>query len=154
MKSIHDRCTYKRLFNAYQKSQRQSELKSGLKIIRKMMSCYTWMAAGSQNMRIQCTNGYIILIRFFKWLYYRGIDSPKRRNELAVSERKPDCIQGIAHLKRKEITCYKPSDLWSQEDDLLFIKWVTNKRDRCYHTMKITLKSLAILVAILIEWER
>jgi integrase/recombinase XerD len=29
----------------------------------------------------------------------------------------------------------QPSDLWSQEDDLLFLKWVTNKRDRCYHTM-------------------
>jgi len=77
----------------------------------------------------------VILIRFFKWLYYRGVDSPKLRNELAASERKPECIQGIAHLKRKEISCYKPSDLWSQEDDLLFLKWVTNKRDRCYHTM-------------------
>ncbi|MGB8936157.1 MAG: hypothetical protein WCC17_13735 [Candidatus Nitrosopolaris sp.] len=42
---------------------------------------------------------------------------------------------GIRRLKRKEISCYKPSDLWSQEDDLLFLKWVTNKRDRCYHTM-------------------
>ena len=29
----------------------------------------------------------------------------------------------------------QPSDLWSQEDDLLFLKWVTNKQDRCYHTM-------------------
>jgi hypothetical protein len=38
-------------------------------------------------------------------------------------------------LKRKEVSCYKPSDIWSQEDDLLFLKWVTNKRDRCYHTM-------------------
>src|SRR5689334_24119803 len=42
---------------------------------------------------------------------------------------------GIRQLKRKEISCYKPSDLWSQEDDLLFLKWATNKRDRCYHTM-------------------
>ena len=41
----------------------------------------------------------------------------------------------IRQLKRKEVSCYKPSDLWSQEDDSLFLKWVTNKRDRCYHTM-------------------
>ena len=41
----------------------------------------------------------------------------------------------IPRLKRKEVSCYKPSDLWSQEDDLVFLKWVTNKRDRCYHTM-------------------
>ena len=77
----------------------------------------------------------VILNRFFKWLHYADVYNPKRRNELAAADRKPECIQGIAHLKRKEVSCYKPSDLWSQEDDLLFLKWVTNKRDRCYHTM-------------------
>jgi hypothetical protein len=64
-----------------------------------------------------------------------NIDSSKRRSELFTQERKHKCIMGISQLKRKEISCYKPSDLWSQEDDLLFLKWVTNKRDRCYHTM-------------------
>ncbi|HET7389407.1 MAG TPA: hypothetical protein VFJ51_01190 [Nitrososphaeraceae archaeon] len=44
-------------------------------------------------------------------------------------------MMGIKRLKRKEISCYKPTDLWSQEDDLLFLKWATDKRDRCYHTM-------------------
>jgi integrase len=77
----------------------------------------------------------IIIIRFFKWLYYQGIDSPKRRNELSRIERKPECIMDIPQLKRKEKSCYKPTDLWTQEDDILFLKWVTNKRDRCYHTM-------------------
>ena len=60
----------------------------------------------------------VILIRFFKWLYYSDISNPKQRSELSVSERKPECIQGIARLKRKEVSCYKPFDLWSQEDDL------------------------------------
>src|SRR5919197_2538327 len=32
----------------------------------------------------------IILIRFFKWLHYPGVDTPKRRNELAASERNPE----------------------------------------------------------------
>jgi integrase len=77
----------------------------------------------------------IIIIRFFKWLYYQGIDSPERRNELSRIQRKPDCIMDIPQLKRKEKSCYKPTDLWTQEDDLLFLKWVTDKRDRCYHTM-------------------
>jgi integrase/recombinase XerD len=77
----------------------------------------------------------ITLIRFFKWLYYPNIASPKRRNELSLEENKPECMLGIPQLKRKEISCYKPTDLWTQEDDLLFLKWVTNKRDRCYHTM-------------------
>ncbi len=75
------------------------------------------------------------LTRFFKWLCYSDIEDPKGRTELSALERKPDCIMGIKLLKRKEISCYKPSDLWSQEDDLVFLNWVTNKRDRCYHTM-------------------
>jgi integrase/recombinase XerD len=77
----------------------------------------------------------IILFRFFKWSYYPNVGNPDKRTELSNSERKPECIMDIAQLKRKEVSCYKPSDLWSQEDDLLFLKWVTNKRDRCYHTM-------------------
>jgi integrase/recombinase XerD len=84
---------------------------------------------GSYNTKL------VILSRFFKWLYYPNVEDPKRRNELSTLERKPDCIMGIKRLKRKEISCYKPSDLWTQEDDLVFLKWVTNKRDRCYHTM-------------------
>lgn len=84
---------------------------------------------GSYNTKL------IVLSRFFKWLHYPDVDDPKRRSELSALERKPDCIIGIKRLKRKEVSCYKPSDLWSQPDDLLFLKWVTNKRDRCYHTM-------------------
>jgi integrase/recombinase XerD len=84
---------------------------------------------GSYNTKL------VVLCRFFKWLHYPDVDDQKRRNELSALEKKPNCIMGIKRLKRKEISCYKPSDLWSQEDDLLFLKWVTNKRDRCYHTM-------------------
>ncbi|MGA9842966.1 MAG: hypothetical protein WBQ25_11680, partial [Nitrososphaeraceae archaeon] len=84
---------------------------------------------GSYNIRC------VILFRFFKWLYYANITNPKKRNELSSRENKPECIIDIPQLRRKEISCYKPSDLWTQEDDLLFLKWVTNKRDRCYHTM-------------------
>ncbi len=84
---------------------------------------------GSYNTKL------IVLSRFFKWLHYPDIDDPKRRNELSKIDKKPNCIIGIKQLKRKEISCYKPSDLWTQDDDLLFLNWVTNKRDRCYHTM-------------------
>lgn len=76
----------------------------------------------------------IALFRFFRWLYYPGVANPDNRNELSAQERKPECIQDIPQIKRKEVSCYKPSDLWTQEDDL-FLKWVTSKRDRCYHTM-------------------
>src|ERR1041385_4536418 len=84
---------------------------------------------GSYNIKL------VVLSRFFKWLYYPNIEDPKRRSEISALERKPEYIMGVKRLKRKEISCYKPSDLWTQEDDLLFLKWVTNKRDRCYHAM-------------------
>jgi hypothetical protein len=72
---------------------------------------------GSYNSKL------VVLLRFFKWLHFPDIEDPKRRSELSALERKPGCIMGIKRLKRKEISCYKPSDLWSQEDDLVFLKW-------------------------------
>ena len=60
----------------------------------------------------------VTLFRFFKWLHYPDIEDSKRRIELSAKERKPDCIMGIKRLKRKEISCYKRSGLWTQEDDL------------------------------------
>ena len=67
------------------------------------------------------------LIRFFRWLY-----SP----DMSPTERpKPDCIRNIAQLKRKEMSIYKPSDMWSTDDDLLFLQHCPSKRVRCYHAI-------------------
>jgi integrase len=67
------------------------------------------------------------LVRFFKWLCNPSVD-PRQRP-------KPEVLNNIPKLKRKEISIYKPSDLWTVEDDLLFLRWCTNKRDRCYHAI-------------------
>ena len=69
----------------------------------------------------------IHLLRFFKWLYYPDIEPSKRS--------KPAVIENIAELKRKEKSIYKPSDLWTQQDDLLFLKYCPSKRDKCYHAI-------------------
>jgi integrase/recombinase XerD len=69
----------------------------------------------------------IIIIKFFKWLFYPDIESKKRP--------KPKVVENIPSYKRKEISIYKPTDLWSREDDLLFLKYCPSKRDRCYHTI-------------------
>jgi integrase len=66
-------------------------------------------------------------IRFFKWLYYPNIEQDKRP--------KPSIIGNIPKLKRKEQSIYKPSDLWTTEDDALFLKYCPDKRIRCYHTI-------------------
>jgi integrase len=69
----------------------------------------------------------IHLLRFFKWLYSPDIEPDKRS--------KPSEIENIPKLKRKEKSIYKPSDLWSQQDDLLFLKYCPSKREKCYHAM-------------------
>ena len=67
------------------------------------------------------------LLRFFKWLYFPDIEPNKRS--------KPPFLENIPKIKRKEKSIYKPSDLWTQQDDLLFLKYCPSKRDRCYHTI-------------------
>lgn len=67
------------------------------------------------------------LLRFFKWLYSPDIE-PKKRS-------KPSVVDNIPELKRKEKSIYKPSDLWTQHDDLLFLKYCPSKRERCYHAI-------------------
>jgi integrase len=69
----------------------------------------------------------IHLMRFFKWLHSPDIDPDKRP--------KPEVIQNISQLKRKERSIYRPTDLWTPEDDSIFLKYCPNPRDRCYHAM-------------------
>ena len=68
---------------------------------------------------------HVLILKFFKWLYYP---------DLEVSNRpKPPVVQNISQLKRKEQSIYKPSDLWTVEDDILFLKYCSSVRDKCYH---------------------
>jgi hypothetical protein len=65
------------------------------------------------------------LLRFFKWLYYPELEPSKRPI--------PDVVKNIPSFKRKEQSIYKPTDLWTEQDDALFLKYCPNTRDRCYH---------------------
>jgi integrase len=69
----------------------------------------------------------VLFIRFFKWFYYPTIEQKKRP--------KPSVIENIPLLKRREQSIYKPSDLWTLEDDLLFLKYCPSAREKCYHTI-------------------
>lgn len=44
-------------------------------------------------------------------------------------------LENIPKLRRKEKSVYKPSDLWTHQDDLLFLRYCPSKRDRCYHAI-------------------
>jgi integrase len=67
------------------------------------------------------------LIRFFKWLYSPDIE-PDRRV-------KPAVVENIQKLRIKEKSIYKPTDLWTFEDDLVFLKYCPSKRMKCFHMM-------------------
>ena len=67
------------------------------------------------------------LMRFFKWFYHPDIEPDKRS--------KPSILENIPQLKRKEKSIYKPSDMWTQQDDLLFLKYCPSIRDKCYHSI-------------------
>jgi integrase/recombinase XerD len=71
------------------------------------------------------------IIRFFRWLYYPKIEPTQRP--------KPEVVQNLRKLKRREISKYKPNDMWDVEDNRIFLKYCPNPRDRCYHAMECDL---------------
>ena len=76
---------------------------------------------GTYNLRRQ------LFLKFFKWLYYPTEEATKRQI--------PEVMRDIPLLKRKEQSIYKPDDLWSPEDDHIFLKYCPDKRIQCYHSI-------------------
>jgi integrase len=111
LSAFHNQTAFKNLSRlSYLNSVRKSESSDPL---------HRWIAT---------YNIYLIIItKFFKWLYSPDIESKKRP--------KPKVVENIPKLKRKEESTYKPSDLWTKEDDVLFLKYCPSKRDKCYHTV-------------------
>ena len=71
-----------------------------------------------------------ILSKFFRWLYNQDEPDHKKRET-------PVCMKGIKQLIKKEISSYKPSDIWTSKDHILFLKYCPEKRDKCYHAMAL-----------------
>jgi integrase len=69
----------------------------------------------------------IYLLRFYKWLYHADIEPNKRPI--------PKIIENIPQLKRNEQSIYKPTDLWTSNDDILFLRYCSSKRSKCFHVM-------------------
>ena len=70
----------------------------------------------------------IILSKFFKWIHNK--DEHDKEKWII-----PECLQRVKPLPRKEKSPYKPSDIWTNEEHSVFLKYCPNKRDRCYHAM-------------------
>lgn len=78
---------------------------------------------------------HMILSKFFRWIFNVYFS---KNGSYEIDPKKwitPSCLQGIRQFKRKEKATYKPSDIWTDEDNALFLKYCPEKRDRCYHAM-------------------
>ena len=71
----------------------------------------------------------IYFLRFFRWLYRPNDDISHKKRPT------PSVMQNIPKINRKEISIYKPTDLWTEEDDAIFYKYCPSSRDRCYHAV-------------------
>ena len=76
----------------------------------------------------------IVLNKFFRWLY--NPDEPDQRNRET-----PSCMIGIKKLPKKDISSYKPSDLWESREHAIFFKYCPSIRDRCYHAMAVDMSA-------------
>jgi hypothetical protein len=79
------------------------------------------------NIRLQ------IIFKFFRWL---GILKYDGLTAMSTTERiVPPIMRDIKRLKRKEKSSYQARDLWTHEDDAIFLKYCEDSRLKCYHAM-------------------
>jgi len=70
-----------------------------------------------------------VFLKFFKWL---------TQPDLEVSSRQLDAcsmLKGLRFVKKGPKTHIKPTDLWTLEDDAIFVKYCEDARITCYHMM-------------------
>ena len=67
--------------------------------------------------------------RFFKWLYKPDV-GPKDRKD------KPAIVVNLGKVKSDKKT-YKPTDMWTFEDNQVFFKYCPDKKIKCYHAIAV-----------------
>ena len=64
----------------------------------------------------------MLFLKFFRWLHNPDESDLKKRQT-------PDCMNGIKQLPRKEKSPYKPDNIWSSEEHVIFLKYCPYPRD-------------------------
>jgi integrase len=70
----------------------------------------------------------MVFNKFFRWLYNPDESDTTKRE-------KPDCMKGVRKLPRKQKTSYNSGNIWDQRENVIFLKYCTLTRDRCFHAM-------------------
>jgi site-specific recombinase XerD len=71
------------------------------------------------------------IYKFFRWLYGSKYDGSAGATTSTI----PPIVNGIKRLRRKEKSSIQAKDLWTYEEDALFLKNCEDKRLKCYHAM-------------------
>lgn len=78
-------------------------------------------------------NLYLVLItRFFKWFYHPDVSSNERPKPAIVANLKKSKYRG--GKKRK---AYKPTYMWTLEDNLVFLRYCPDPKMVCYYALAI-----------------
>jgi len=56
---------------------------------------------------------------------------------LTLNPQKSEVVQNLPKLRHLELSGYEPNDMWDAENNLIFLKYCPNSRDRCYHGMEV-----------------
>jgi integrase len=71
-----------------------------------------------------------VFLKFFKWLTQRDLPSSERQLS------KVPMLKGLRFVNKKgPKTHVKPTDLWTLEEDAIFLRYVEDPRIACYHAM-------------------
>lgn len=73
----------------------------------------------------------VMYVKFFKWLAYPELSPAERKKKV------PDIVKDIPLFKKKEKTNVQAKDLWTVEDDAVFLKYCDDARLQFYHTSSL-----------------
>lgn len=74
-------------------------------------------------------NRLAIYQKFFKWLYFPDLSAKERPT--------PDVVKDLPVMQKKEKTHVQAKDLWTSEDDAVFLKYCGDPRVALYHMMSL-----------------
>lgn len=86
---------------------------------------------GTYNQRIG------LLGKFFRWLCFPELEHWERAKlKPPMMQARPPHTKAIRSIKRVEESIYTSNDMWTEEDDALFLKYCPDTEIKAYHTMR------------------
>jgi hypothetical protein len=83
----------------------------------------------------------MIVSKYFKWLAYPDLKQEEKNRMLPL----PPALKGLRFVRKKgPKSRVKNADLWTLEEDAIFLKYCEDPRTACYHAMARCLRYCSI----------